>query len=116
MRFKLQESWNLEFSRGGRLSALERFEDLGKLIENPVKKLDELVVSITNTVPTCQEIDRGFVIDVNPPSVGMIMFSTYGADIFGINVNCTGPRFKGEKNVNFNKFMKDLSLVGLEKE
>jgi len=63
-------------------------------LENPLKLLDESVISITNSVPCCDEIQAGKLLDVNAPEVKMMVFGASGSSIFGITVHSTGPRFK----------------------
>ena len=60
----------------------------------PINELSEIVVSITNTVPFCEEIESGKIVDVCPPNISTIVFDAYGAEILGINVQYSGPRIK----------------------
>ena len=58
---------------------------------NPIYQLKELVVSITNTVPYCDEFKAGLVTDVFSPRISMVLFDAYGATIYAINIHCTSP-------------------------
>lgn len=58
---------------------------------NPIYQLKEVVVTITNTVPYCDELKAGLVNDVFAPRISMVLFDAYGATIHAINVHCTSP-------------------------
>jgi hypothetical protein len=99
-KYVLRGSWNIHetpidgpFRRAIRLLQEEQESSTDEL-GCPMGVLDEIVVSITNTVPNCEEVDSGKIIDVNPPNISTLIFDGFGADILGINVQCSRPRFR----------------------
>jgi hypothetical protein len=101
-KYVIQESWNIPetpidgpFHRRMRLLQDDQ-EFPADELACPIGELDEIVVSITNTVPDCEEVDSRKIIDVNPPNISALLFNGFGADILGINVQCSGPRIRGE--------------------
>jgi hypothetical protein len=99
-KYVTRESWNIPetpvdgpFHR--RMRLLQDYQEFpADELGCPIGVLDEIVVSITNTVPDCEEVDSGKIIDVNPPNISTLIFNGFGADILGINVQCTGPRIR----------------------
>ncbi len=67
-------------------------EDIQHL--NPIFQLKEVVVSITNTVPYCDEVETNAILSVNQPKIKVIHTEAYGTSIHIINIHCTGPKFK----------------------
>ena len=63
---------------------------------NPIYQLKELVVSITNTIPYCNEAGSGLIANVFAPRISTIMFDAYGATIHAININCTSPTIRAD--------------------
>ena len=66
------------------------------IIKNPLHVLNECIISITNPVPYCDEVELGKIIDVDAPAVKMFLFDAYGATIFGITIHSTGPEIERE--------------------
>jgi hypothetical protein len=98
IKFKINTSWNAQNEQ--KLTFLKRkfLADIDESLEEidcPINQLSELVMSVTNTVPFCSEVDAGNISSVNSPVVSAIVFDAYGGTIFGINVLCTSPRIKG---------------------
>jgi len=56
-----------------------------KDIRCPVDCLDEFVITITNHLPTVNEIQTGELVGISPPHVYMLGFDGYGHDIFAVN-------------------------------
>jgi hypothetical protein len=114
--YVIQESWNtLETQMAGpfhmRTRLLQDNKEIpAEVLVCPIGKLDEIVVSITNPVPSCEEVDYGKIIDVNPPNISTLVFDGFGADILGINIQCSRPRIKGEIDQS-SRFMDILGLI-----
>jgi len=78
LNYYLKESWNMDLSE----------------FKYPLKILDESVISLTNPVPSCEELELGSVVNVNFINVSMFTFDAYGGAIYGIAVHSVGPEIK----------------------
>lgn len=64
---------------------------------NPIYQLKDVVANITNTIPSCDEVGSGLIVDVFAPRISKLMFDAYGTTIHAISINCTSPRIKASE-------------------